>query len=221
MMKSPVSSAAPTIHSPASSAAPATALPTSSAASTMASPASVATSPSSAIVASHPSSAMCSPRTAPATARPPTATTPAAPAATLAPVLQPFFVGAATGVASGAEGSRGGAEGSRDGVEGPESWPREGVGTASGEAEAMRGTGTNIAAPTLAPAGTFTEMKCPLAFGCGTWSILPGDPGGTFMQMVGPDSIIGFSGCLNLCGGRISRNLPVCAFICFISLKST
>mmetsp|Transcript_18784 Transcript_18784/g.33007 ORF Transcript_18784/g.33007 Transcript_18784/m.33007 type:complete len:214 (+) Transcript_18784:211-852(+) len=209
MMKSPVSSAAPAIQSPASSAAPATALPMSSAASTMPSPASVAQSPKSAMVASHPSSAMCSPRTAPATARPPTAATPAAPAATLAPVLQPFFSGAAaTGVAGGAEGSG--------------SWLREGVGTASGEAEAAAtsGTGTNIAAPTLAPEGTFTEMNCPFALGCGTWIVLPGDPAGTLMQMVGPDSTIGFAGCFHAYGGRISRTLPVRMFFCFMSLKS-
>mmetsp|Transcript_61436 Transcript_61436/g.97424 ORF Transcript_61436/g.97424 Transcript_61436/m.97424 type:complete len:221 (-) Transcript_61436:158-820(-) len=209
MMKSPASSAAPAIHSPASSAAPATASPTSSAAPEIASPASAATSPSSAMVASQPSSAMCSPRTAPATARPPTATTPAVPAATFAPVLQPpfFFSSSVAGAAGvGAAGV------------GPDGVGASGTGV--GKSSSL-GIGTNIAAPTLALAGTFTAIYWPFLAGCGTWMHVPGDPGGTLMQKVGPASTMGFSGCFHLYGARISRDLPVRMFFWLMLAKST
>merc|ERR1719162_2903479 len=46
------------------------------------------------------------------------------------------------------------------------------------------GTGTSIACPTLALAGTLTEMKAPFTPGCGTCMVLPGDPRGTLITVV-------------------------------------
>ena len=172
----------------------------------IASPASAATSPSSAMVASQPSSAMCSPSTAPATARPPTATTPAVPAATFAPVLQPpfFFSSSVAGV--------GGAGVGPDGV--------GASGTGVGKSSSF-GIGTSMAAPTLAFSGTFTAMNWPFFAGWGTWMHVPGEPGGTLMQKVGPASTMGFAGCFHLYGARISRDFPLRIFFWLMVLKST
>mmetsp|Transcript_1932 Transcript_1932/g.4974 ORF Transcript_1932/g.4974 Transcript_1932/m.4974 type:complete len:219 (+) Transcript_1932:251-907(+) len=188
------------MKSPAVSAAPPAQSAAASAPSPMASPTPPAASPKSAIVASQPSSAMCSPSTAPATASPPTAATPPTPAATLAPVDHSlFFSAAGTGAAAGAAaGANGG------GASGP-----------------ISGTGTSMACPTRAVAGTATWMKWPGADGCGTWIVVPGPPGGTVTQVVGPGAVIGVLGAVHRYGGRISRRLPVFLLTCSMFLKST
>mmetsp|Transcript_82455 Transcript_82455/g.233369 ORF Transcript_82455/g.233369 Transcript_82455/m.233369 type:complete len:230 (+) Transcript_82455:437-1126(+) len=212
MMKSPAVSAAPPIQSAAASAPPAMPSPTVSAAPAAHSPAPAAQSPRPSTVASQPSSTMCSPRLAPPTTSPPTATAPAVPAATLAPVLQPFFSflsfsGLAAGAAAAATG--GGADGS-----GP--WSSAAPAHAS-----SGGTGTIIAWPAFALAGTETLMNWRLSFGCGTWIVVPGAPTGTFTQVMGPGSMIGAEGGFHLCGGRMLRCLPDAAFSCTRFLKST
>mmetsp|Transcript_126155 Transcript_126155/g.218627 ORF Transcript_126155/g.218627 Transcript_126155/m.218627 type:complete len:210 (+) Transcript_126155:28-657(+) len=184
--------------SPTSSAASTTNSPASTAKSPIASPAASSPSPAASTVASTPCSAMCSPRTTPPTARPPTTATPAAPAATLAPVLQP------PPPASGA------AAGSAPGVSA----------TAAGGLDGPSGTGTSIACPTLAVAGTFTAMNSPFLPGYGTWMVVPGAPGGTLITVVFPGGTRGLDGGFHLNGGRISRSFLECLLICFMSLKS-
>merc|ERR1719382_374962 len=150
---------------------------------------------------------MCSPRMAPPTTSPPTATAPAVPAATLAPMLQPFFSfpGFAAAAAAG-----GGAEGSEP------SWD-----TVPAHASSSGGTGTIIAWPAFALAGTETLMNWLLSFGCGTWIVVPGAPAGTFTQVMGPGSEIGAEGGFHLCGERMLRCLPDAAFCWTRFLKST
>merc|ERR1711907_179056 len=125
----------------------------------MASPASVRPSPIASTVVSTPCSEMCSPNMTPPTAKAPTpATAPAAavPAATLPPVLQPELFFSAC------------------------------TGEPVAVTAASAGTGTNIACPAFALRGTFTAMNAPFTPGCGTWIVVPGDPGGTLMTVVGP-----------------------------------
>mmetsp|Transcript_167470 Transcript_167470/g.296501 ORF Transcript_167470/g.296501 Transcript_167470/m.296501 type:complete len:206 (+) Transcript_167470:29-646(+) len=180
--------------SPTSSAASTTNSPASTAKSPIASPAASSPSPAASTVASTPCSAMCSPRTTPPTAKPPTTATPAAPAATLAPVLQPPppAAGASAAAAPGASATESGAS----------------------------GTGTSIACPTLAVAGTFTAMNSPFLPGYGTWMVVPGAPGGTLITVVFPGGTRGLDGGFHLNGGRISRSFLECLLICFMSLKS-
>merc|ERR1719486_405990 len=165
----------------------------------MASPASASPSPAASTVASRPCSAMCVPRIAPPTAAPPTPRT----AATLPPVVHPpppdFGGTLAPPAAAEAPGA--------DGV-------------ASRVASDSSGTGTSIACPGLAVAGTLTAMNFPDLPGYGTWITVPGAPAGTFTTVVFPFGTIGAEGAFHLLGGRMSRVLPVERLTCFTRLKS-
>merc|ERR1719238_1264767 len=160
------------MKSPTSSAASTTNSPASTANSPMASPASAKLSPMASMVPSTPCSAMDSPNTTPPTAKAPAPATAAVPAATLAPVLQPelFWLAAAPEVFA----------------------------SPVAVIAASAGTGTNIACPAFALRGTLTAMYAPFTPGCGTWMVVPGDPAGTVMTVVGPSRTNGLEGAFQL-----------------------
>merc|ERR1719263_2268735 len=79
------------------------------------------------------------------------------------------------------------------------------AGVPMGAIAASEGTGTNIACPTLALRGTLTAMYAPFTPGCGTWIVVPGDPGGTVMTVVGPAGTNGLEGAFQSRGARIWR----------------